>query len=85
MCPASATQAKRADAQFVDGENYTLEQIEERTGRSHRHLFAIIRASWLTLPEELALEFPTSEHLRAWLLIRAAKVSAMTCKRSGRA
>lgn len=77
MRPASPTWAKRADAQFVIGERYTLEQVEDRTGKSHRHLFAIIKAAWLTLPEELALEFPNEEALRKYLLVKAGHCTAM--------
>lgn len=77
MHPASKVWANRAAEQFHAGELVKLERVEERSGKSHAHLFAIIRASWLTLPEELALEFPTSEHLRAWLLIRAGHCTIM--------
>lgn len=77
MRPASATWARRADAQFVVGERYTLEQVEERSGKSHRHLFSIIKAAWLTLPEELALEFPSQESLRKYLLVKAGHCTVM--------
>ncbi|AZO77521.1 MULTISPECIES: hypothetical protein [unclassified Bosea (in: a-proteobacteria)] len=63
--------AKRCDAAFVIGEVYNLEAIEQRSAKSHAHYFASVNAAWQTLPENLAEQFPTSEHLRKWCLIRA--------------
>ncbi|WP_200962570.1 hypothetical protein [Bosea sp. Root381] len=63
--------AKRCDAEFVVGVVYNLEAIEERSAASHRHYFASVNEAWQNLPEGLADQFPTSEHLRRWCLIRA--------------
>jgi hypothetical protein len=62
---------RRADKQFVVGQGYTLVQHEERSSASHRHEFAWLHEAWLSLPEDQAERFPTSEHLRKWALIRA--------------
>lgn len=62
---------KRADELFVIGESYTMEVVEERSAASHRHYFAAINEAWANLPEHLADQFPTAEHLRKKALIRA--------------
>jgi hypothetical protein len=58
-------------AHFNPGQVYDLEHIEHRSIASHRHYFAQIRDAWLNLPEELALEYPSAEHLRKRMLIKA--------------
>lgn len=62
---------KQCDQQFVVGQRYTLEVVEQRSAESHRHYFAQLHDAWLNLPEDMAEELPTSEHLRAWGLIKA--------------
>lgn len=62
---------KECDRDFVIGEIYTLEPLEERSGQSHRHYFAAIKDAWANLPEELSGEYPTPEHFRKRLLIEA--------------
>ncbi|RJP45509.1 hypothetical protein C4587_00875 [Candidatus Parcubacteria bacterium] len=59
-----------ADHEYVIGEIYRLERIEERSEASHRSYFAAIREAWANLPEHLAERFPTPEHLRKYALIR---------------
>lgn len=54
---------------FVVGETYTLVEESERSEVSHRHFFASIRETWLNLPDHLATEFATPEHLRKRALI----------------
>lgn len=61
---------KECDREFVIGETYLLEPVEERSGNSHRHFFAAVRESWMNLPHELAHEFPTPDALRKHALIR---------------
>lgn len=61
----------QADRQYVDGEEYRLGVIEERSGSSHRHYFAAINDAWHNLSEEQSQRFPTSEHLRRYALIKA--------------
>lgn len=62
---------KRADELFCVGETYTMEVLEERSAASHRHYFAAINEAWANLPDHLAEQYPTSEHLRKGALIRA--------------
>jgi hypothetical protein len=60
------------DQQFVVGVNYTLVEPEEaRSLKSHNHYFAVLYEAWHSLPESLAIEFPTPEHLRKYALIKA--------------
>ena len=63
--------AKLSDEQFVIGEKYKMEAIEARSVDSHNHYFACVNEAWLNLPESFADQFPTSEHLRKWVLIKA--------------
>lgn len=64
--------AKLADQQFVIGQVYRLEVVEERSARTHRHQFAWLREAWLNLPEQCRYEpwAQSPEHLRKWALIR---------------
>lgn len=62
---------KAADAEFVIGEVYTLEEVKGRSQVSHNHFFAAVHSGWLNLPEQKAERFPTSEHLRKWCLIKS--------------
>lgn len=70
MIPARGF-AKRCDAEFIVGVVYHLEAMEERSAASHRHYFAAVNEAWQNLPETMVEQFPTSEHLRKWCLIRA--------------
>lgn len=70
MVPARGF-AKRCDTEFVVGVVYHLEAMEERSAASHRHYFASVNEVWQNLPEAMVEQFPTSEHLRKWCLIRA--------------
>lgn len=60
-----------ADKHYVVGESYPLVIHEERSGNSHRHYFASVHEAWSNLPEDEAIRFPTSEHLRKWALVKA--------------
>jgi hypothetical protein len=73
---------RRADKEFVVGECYSLIQQEERSAASHRHEFAWLKESWLSLPEHLADKFPSPEHLRKFALIRAGYSDShtITCR-----
>jgi hypothetical protein len=59
------------DQQFAVGETYTLIPHEDRSAATHRHFFAQVNDTWQNLPEAIAAEFPTSEHLRKYALIKA--------------
>lgn len=61
--------AKTCDAEFVVGEVYRMEAVEERSMRSHNHFFAVLHEAWLNLPDELATKFATPTALRKHALI----------------
>jgi hypothetical protein len=61
--------AKRADQTFTIGQVYRLVEVEERSEATHRHEFAWLREAWMSLPEALADQFATPEHLRKRALI----------------
>ena len=62
---------RMADAQFVIGEEYRLAIHEGRSMKSHSHYFAALTEAWRNLSDDHAERFPTVEHLRKWLLIKA--------------
>jgi len=67
--PANAHWARKADEQFVVGERYAIVEHHERSSASHAHFFATLHDLWLSLPEHLAPQFPTAEHLRKHALV----------------
>ena len=81
MVPASPHWMKRAEAQYRPGEVYHLVQHHERSDASHNHFFAALNKSWQNLPEDVAPEYPTSEHLRKKALIACgyANERAIVC------
>ena len=62
---------RACDATFAIGEVHTLEALEDRSGASHRHYFAAIRESWMSLRDDAADRFRSPEALRKFALIRA--------------
>lgn len=69
MVPIAACR-RAADARYVIGDRYRMEDITERSQRSHNHYFAEIANMWDSLPDDKAVHFPTPEHLRKFALIR---------------
>jgi hypothetical protein len=63
--------ARRADAYYTVGERYLLAPVNQRSDISHKHEFAWLREAWMSLPESLADQYPTTEHLRKRALIDA--------------
>lgn len=61
--------ASHADREFVVGETYKLVEHHERSQASHGHFFAALAGGWGNLPEHLAEQYPSSEHLRKKALI----------------
>jgi hypothetical protein len=61
--------AKDCDARFTIGEHYALEEVKERSSKSHAQYFAAVNDAWLNLPDGIAEKFPTAEHLRKHALI----------------
>src|SRR5687768_6050198 len=66
-----------ADKAFVIGQVYYLVEHQDRSWASHAHEFAWLHDAWLNLPEDLAEQFPTSEHLRKRALIEAGFYNEM--------
>lgn len=64
--PAFVSEAKR---QFTASETYRLGEFEDRSELSSRHQFAFVGEAWKNLPERLAPDFPTANHLRKRALI----------------
>lgn len=60
------------DREFVIGERYKLEAVEERSWASHRHQFAWLRTAWENLPEDLCDQpyAHSAENLRKHALIK---------------
>lgn len=56
---------------YGEGEIVSLVGHEERSEASHRHYFACVREAWQNLNDDQLQEFPTAEHLRKKLLIKA--------------
>ena len=53
------------------GEVHGWQMAEHRSKASHDHFFAIINEAWRNLPEDMADDFPSPEHLRKWALIKS--------------
>jgi hypothetical protein len=62
--------AKFLDASLVIGERYKVDLIEERSAKSHKHFFAQLREIWLSLPDDVAEQFPNDDALRKFALIK---------------
>ena len=60
----------RADKQYVIGETYCLVPEEQRSSVSHRHYFSALHQAWSNLPEDVAGDFVSDEHLRKYALIQ---------------
>ena len=60
-----------ADAEFCVGEVYFLDVAKSRNMSAHRANFAEIAAAWKNLPEGIADQFASPEHLRARALVEA--------------
>jgi hypothetical protein len=67
---AALPRAKAACAEhYGQGEVVMLAPVEERSEASHRHAFAWLRDVWASLPEHIADQYPSAEHLRKKALI----------------
>ncbi|MFN4296754.1 MAG: hypothetical protein ACK4FB_07910 [Brevundimonas sp.] len=69
--PLNARFMRAAKEAYGDGEVVSLAPVEDRSAASHRHYFASINEAWQNIPEDMAEDFPTPEHLRKKALIRA--------------
>ncbi|PZQ59257.1 MAG: hypothetical protein DI570_16485 [Phenylobacterium zucineum] len=68
---------RTADEHYVVGEVYHLAVEKERSPKSHRQFFAIIRDVFDNLPES-EKRWPTWEHLRKWALIKVGHCDTQT-------
>lgn len=57
------------DRQFVVHSEYALAPVENVSGKSRAHLFAVIRETWGNLPDS-DKRFPHPENMRAWVLVQ---------------
>lgn len=53
------------------GEVHGWQMAEHRSAKSHDHFFACVNEAWKSLPEDMADDFPSPEHLRKWALIKS--------------
>lgn len=60
-----------ADKHLAVGETYMMVPHEDRSDATHKHEFAWLREAWMNLPEDIAVNYPTPEHLRKRALIEA--------------
>lgn len=60
-----------ADKHLVVGETYMMVPWEDRSDATHKHEFAWLREAWMNLPEDVAVNYPSPEHLRKRSLIDA--------------
>lgn len=58
-----------AAASYGEGEVVDLVAVEQHSAKSRAHEFAWLREAWLNLPEAIADQFPSTEHLRKRALI----------------
>jgi hypothetical protein len=62
--------AKECDRRYTIGEHYALEEVQERSSKSHAQYFAAVTTAWQNLPDHIAEQFPTADKLRKHALIR---------------
>ena len=62
--------AALCDKAFVIGQEYPLVVHESVSTASRGHYFACLAECWRNLPEDIAEDFPTPEHLRKKALIK---------------
>lgn len=63
--------ARQADKEFVIGETYNMVEHHDRSTATHAHYFACINDAWQSLPDELMAEYPSADHLRKKMLVKA--------------
>ena len=62
---------RHADRLYTVGQDYALVEHVETSSKSLRHEFAWLREAWANLPDNLADQFHSPEHLRKRALIDA--------------
>lgn len=73
---------RQADKQYVEGENYWIETVDDRSMELHRRYFACLKTAYDNLPEKYAKRWRTVEALRHWALIQSGwcTTRTMLCK-----
>lgn len=66
------------DKQFIVGEIYKLDIVEDRSLVTHNHYFACLMSAWKSLPEDIAPRYPTMDRLRRRALIKAGYADERT-------
>lgn len=56
--------------QFVVGQRYQLDVVQQRSSASHNHMFACLHDAYINLPDRLAEKFASEEDLRKYCLIK---------------
>ncbi len=61
---------------------FVLSDERPRSRQTHNHYFAAIHDAWENLPEAIAGEFPSLQHLRAYALLRTGHctINKMVCR-----
>lgn len=77
--------ARFCDQEFVIGQQYRMDIVEERSAKSHSHFFARLHDIWLTLPEGIDQQFLAEEYFRKHLLIKAGYYNLRTYVASNKA
>ncbi len=62
--------ARWADTYYVVDQTYSMVEEKQRSTATHNHEFAWLSEAWQNLPESIAAEYPSPEHLRKVALIR---------------
>lgn len=63
--------AREADKQFVVGDFYRLAEHHDRSTATHNHYFKAVNDAWESLPDDLLADYPSPEHLRKKMLVKA--------------
>lgn len=69
---------RQCDEQFLVGQEYVLTVVAARSRALHNFYFAAIAEGWNNLPETIADNFPTAEHLRAYALVATDQCTLAT-------
>lgn len=69
--PANKHMVERCAKFFEPGGTYRIEFKDDRSAASHKSFFATVNAAWKNLPEDIASDFPSPDHLRKWALCKA--------------
>lgn len=70
LVPASGYWRRMATERLTVGQRYRMVEEAERSTASHNHEFAWLTEAWNSLPDELLAQYPSSEHLRKFGLIK---------------